>query len=172
MFEYTYQLTSSQSNLLSGASQIGCLLLTAIAAHGLYDGILGILFHFSLSTDPLPSISSVMSSSICPAKSSNWTERKVMECIEHTGTAYKENEFCNQNRTLLFCPFHLYSKSVKLNPLNTHPGGSVDANRNALGNIIDSHYGKLSLDTESAIILQSLKRQNYYSFDKRKTQEK
>lgn len=101
-----------------------------------------------------------------------------MECIERTGVVYKENEFCNQNRTLLFCSFHLYSKSVKLNPLNTHHGehissaSSVDANRDALGNTIDSHYGKLSLDSESAIILQSLKRQDYYSFDKRKTQEK
>lgn len=46
-----------------------------------------------------------------------------------------------------------------LNPLNTHrgehtsPGSSVDANRDGLGNIVDSHYGKLSLDTEPAIIL-------------------
>lgn len=65
-----------------------------------------------------------------------------------------------------------------LNPLNTHRGehtslgSSVDANRDGLGNTIDSHYGKLSLDTETTIILQSLKRQNYYSFDKRRTQEK
>lgn len=60
-----------------------------------------------------------------------------------------------------------------LNSLNTHygehtsSGSSVDTNTDGLGNnvdrrnTIDGHYGKLSLDTESAIILQSFKRQNY-----------
>lgn len=53
-----------------------------------------------------------------------------------------------------------------LNSLNIYcgehisPGRSMGVNRSGLGNIFDSHYGKLSLDTESAIILQSFKRQN------------
>lgn len=68
-----YQLTSSQSKLHPGASQIRptCLLPSAIAPPGLYNGMLGIQFHFSLTADPPYSISSVTCSSIGPAKSSN-----------------------------------------------------------------------------------------------------
>lgn len=77
-----------------------------------------------------------------------------------------------------FCLSHLYSESVILNPLNIYcaehisPGSSMGVNRSSLGNIFDSHYRKLSLDIESAVILQSFKRQNYYSFGKRRTEEK
>lgn len=45
-----------------------------------------------------------------------------MEYIAHIETVHTENEFVDQNQMLWFCPCHLYSESVMLNPLNTHCG--------------------------------------------------
>lgn len=95
VFECTYWPTSNQGKVLPSASQLDltCLLSTLIAAPCLYDGMLGIQFHFSPTADLHPTASSDRCLSFCTGENNNLLESKGMGSIGHIGPVHREVEF-------------------------------------------------------------------------------